>query len=83
MFGLLMVAVFVVWHESLIIVLRNKLMVFVTAYLQNLQVRLFGRSGGLGVVGTAVLTGVVCTFSVRCVDVVRIELKSRERLSAL
>ena len=33
MLGLLMVVVFVAWHESLIIVLRNKLMVFVNAHL--------------------------------------------------
>ena len=33
MLGLLMVAVFVAWHQSLIIVLRNKLMVFVNAHL--------------------------------------------------
>ena len=33
MLGLLMVAVFVAWHKSLIIVLRNKLMVFVNAHL--------------------------------------------------
>jgi len=33
MLGLLMVAVFVAWHESLIIVLRNKLTVFMNTYL--------------------------------------------------
>jgi hypothetical protein len=38
---------------------------------------------GLRAVGTAVLIGVVLYLSVRCVDVVRIELKSRERLSPL
>jgi hypothetical protein len=33
MLALLMVAVFVAWHKSFILVLRNKLMVFVNAHL--------------------------------------------------
>ena len=56
MLGLLMVAVFVAWHESLIIVLRNKLTVFM-----NLPVR-YLVEGELGEVGTAVVTGVAMYF---------------------